>query len=452
MRIKLSLPLSLFEICSILDTARPEEDATVDYITFDSRTAQSGDLFIALRGSKYNGADFSEEALAKKSYVIAEWGNNITMKVSDAKTALLQLTKYYKSKLPNLKHTVAITGSVGKTTTKEFAAALLSQKYIVHATAKNQNNFIGAAFTVFSAPAETEILILEIGMNHLGEISEISGTVNPDIAVITNIGNAHIGNLKSRSNIAKAKTEITDGMMNGTVLVPFDEPLLSGISKRMTVSLTDGQANFFLIPLAINETGSIFDFYSSKKIFLSKRLNVIGKHHLHCFAYALSVAVLLGMDDAELTSALKHIDSTLLRQKRIQIGLYDIFDDTYSSSPEAVIETMKMLTIYKSIRKSAVLGDMLELGDKSEEMHYKIGKCATECGFNRLYLYGKFSSYTAHGAESSGMNKNRIHINSDISAPEITVSQIKATYNGELMIIKGSHDLHMEKIITLLSE
>jgi len=446
MRIKLGMPITTSEIAFSTNGLLRTENKTVSYITTCSSEVFEGDLFVALAGVHLNGEDYIQEA-REKGGIILSTSKYADITVDDTYVALLSLAKDYKKRLPNLKYTVAITGSAGKTTTKNFLYFLLKNSYKTHATEENYNNRLGVALTLLSSPCDTEILITELGMNHEGEISELSEAVSPDIAVITNVGTAHIGNLGTRGQIAKEKLCVCCETVKHTV-VPLDEQLLSDATNKYTVSLDNPNANAFLIPFFYGKSGYIFDFYSKNTRLIARKLNIPGEHNLTCLAYALTVCSLIGIKDF---SNIEKISDMLLRQKRLFVGKYEIYDDTYSASPEATLAIMKLISELK-IKRSAVLGDMLELGQETEAMHFKIGCAAKEYGFERLFLFGVYSGYIRDGAKRCGFVEKNIFINDDITRPELTARQIKDNYNGELLLFKGSHAVRLERIYKFLEK
>ena len=197
------------------------------HITTDSREACEGDLFFSLTSDKSSAEEHVKEARNKGAISVSSLSKEADFLVFDCQKTLLKLAIYYKAQLKSLKATIAITGSVGKTTTKEFCASFLSASYKVHKTYMNYNNLLGVSLSILSAASDTEIFILELGMNNLGEIRKLSDAIEPDYAVITNIGTAHIGNLGSRKLIAQAKLEIASGMTDEKIIVPYEEQLLS---------------------------------------------------------------------------------------------------------------------------------------------------------------------------------------------------------------------------------
>ena len=247
MRIKLGIPLELSEVVEATRGRLNEKchKSKIKFLSTDTRELEPGDLFVALRGERYDGNDFIKYAKERGAITLGDdISADILTKFGNA--SLLFLASYFKNKLKRLKYTIAITGSVGKTTTKEFTKILLSTQYSVHSTPQNYNNLIGMPLTLLSAPADTEILILEMGMNRLGEISQMSKCAKPDIALITNIGTAHIGNLGSKENISKAKKEIFDGMTDGEKIIPYGEELLSNIENATYFSTVYEDADVFI--------------------------------------------------------------------------------------------------------------------------------------------------------------------------------------------------------------
>ena len=247
MRIKLTHPMSLQEIALATNghITSPYQNKIIHFLSTDSRETCKGDLFVALKGNRFDGENYITEIISKDAYHLSAGGMHNGIKTNDTSTALLLLAKHYKTKFNNLKATIGITGSVGKTTTKEFLKVILSKRYRVHATYKNMNNNVGVPLTVLSMPANTEVLVIEMGMNSPGEISRSSICISPNISIILNVGTSHIGNFGTREKIAKAKLEILDGMDNGTLIVPYGEPLLKS-ENALTFDKNNENADFYL--------------------------------------------------------------------------------------------------------------------------------------------------------------------------------------------------------------
>ena len=228
MRIKTEYPLYISSIAHILK-ANLKFNTKINAITTDSRECEKDDLFFALSGENFDGVDFIDEAKFKGAYTVSS-SKKSDFTVSNTESALLSVASAYKQ-IVNPKYTIAVTGSVGKTTVKDFVNSLLSEVMKTHKTEKNFNNIIGLSHTLLSAKKGTDALVCELGMNHRGEIDELSRAIHPDISIITNIGTAHIGNLGSQEEIAKAKLEIENGMHGGKTIIKDDEVLLSEIGR-----------------------------------------------------------------------------------------------------------------------------------------------------------------------------------------------------------------------------
>lgn len=451
MRIKLTIPLTLSEISELISGEIINENIYIEYISTDTRELYRGDLFIAIKGEYYDGADFLSEAEKIGAYTLSQ-NKSSTIFAENVDTAILKLISFYKSKLKNLRHTILITGSVGKTSAKEFLYKLCIKKYKTHATHKNYNNIYGVMHTVLSANADTEVLIIEIGMNKKGEIKPISLALWADIAIITNIGSAHIGKLGSREAIADAKLEICEGL-NPTALtfIPEDELLLQKAKNPFLVSFNPSHYTALIMPLSISKNGSYFDFYSGNTFIKNLYLKIPGEHILKTFSLALSVAVKLKIPENELRKAMEEINETDLRQKFIQTANFLIYDDSYSSSYEALIETTKMLLLYKK-SISLVLSDILELGKYTYEIHYKSGYELARLGIKQLFLTGNFAEYYRAGAIDGGMKKENIHINNIDDGYQSLKNEIYEHFNGEILLVKGSHKTNLHELIKLLKE
>ncbi|MBO7304253.1 MAG: UDP-N-acetylmuramoyl-tripeptide--D-alanyl-D-alanine ligase [Clostridia bacterium] len=451
MRIRLTLPLTLKEIANAIEAPLYSHDRTVNAITTNSNEVSDGDLFIALKGENFDGNAFVSEANRRGGIALTEIYDGYNLTVKSVTDAFLKIAAYYKSKLTRLEKTVAVTGSVGKTTTKNILKEMLASKYKVHATSENLNNIIGVCITVLTAPQDTEILVIEMGMNHFGELSELSRAIMPNIAVITNVGTAHVGNLGSREMIAKAKLEISDGMSDsGIMIIPYGESLLYTKNNSFTVSTTDKEAFCYLKVTDKSHLHTKFSaFIDGGKIF-EATLKLPGEHVAMAVAFSVAICLIVGIDRDFIKRAAEALDARCMRGKFIDIGNWRIFDDTYSSSPEAVISDFKLLSLHSS-KRSCVLGDMLELGAHTEELHKKIGAAAYEYGFRHIYAFGVYAPFIAAGATGAGMARERISVNTDPTAPHITAEQIKKHgVAEEIILVKASHALHAERIYDYL--
>lgn len=445
MRVDLQIPLALSELSVLLKAPINATNVKIKTVCTDTREAEAGDLFIALRGENDNGEKYVSDAKAKGCYVLAE-SNFADIRVTDTSEALLDIAHYYKSKLP-LKKTVAVTGSVGKSTTVKFLSKILGAKYKVHSPGGNFNNNIGLPLTILSTPKDTEVLIAELGMNHFGEIKRLSECVNPDIAIITSVGTAHIGNFGTRENIAKAKLEILCGMDNGQLILPKGEPLLKDIENAVYVSDDSSLSQFSLINSKDGlRLTSLYGNINSIPFFDTR------EHLIKDLGFALSVSLLLGMSEDEIIMGVRSINQADLRQRFITLRDLTIFDDSYNASLESVIADLKFISENYSI-SGAFLGDILELGDSSYAIHEKIGREAARLGIGNLYLYGKFASYTRRGAVDFGMDDRHIFMNEDINDPNTSAEQILHSHHpGEVILFKASHKLRLDRIADMIKE
>ncbi|MBQ8321046.1 MAG: UDP-N-acetylmuramoyl-tripeptide--D-alanyl-D-alanine ligase [Clostridia bacterium] len=443
MRIRLDIPLKLSEIKDAICAEGNITEDTVSHIVTDSRECFSGDLFIALCGRDDNGEHYVRDAALKGAYIITTQSIDDALTVSDTLLALLELAKYYKSKLKKLKYTVAITGSVGKTTTKEFLKIICDGKYKTHATRGNENNLLGVPLTILCADADTEILILEMGMNHIGEISLLSRCAAPDISVITNIGTAHIGILKSRDNIAKAKLEIKDGMKGGRLILPYGEELLYEQERAHYFSSKSKDADIYIIYKEGNVT--VFD----KDGYYTAPFKPTGEHNLECLC-----AAVLAAEDADISKDIIARQISLIscentRQTIIPLNKFYILADYYNASYESVRAALdQLLSLEGYTVKSALLGTVLELGDMSEEIHIKIGRYAAKKNLNNLYLYGEYAKSIREGAIDAGYPENKIFINENRDDPRRTALQISRNgTEGEIILFKASNAVRLGKVL-----
>ncbi len=449
MRIKLDIPLHIREIAHAIDAIKYDvktKEAIIDTICTDTRECIANDLFIALNGEADSGERYVDSAIDKGCFVISASSIPGLIQVPDTSIALLSLAKLYKSKL-NIVHTVAVTGSVGKSTTVKFISKILSQKYKVHSTFGNFNNHIGVPITILSAPSDTEVLVVELGMNHRNEISILSRYIEPTIGIITYIGTAHIGNLGSREEIINAKLEILDGMKDSPLLVPYYETVLCNHKHSLTIGCNSSLSHFALNSESDGSYTFISPYDSIESItFFDKR-----DHILSDLAFAISTAKILGLTGEEIKNGINSIKQTDLRQKFISLGTFTIFDDSYNASLESIIADFKHICNLHP--NGAFLGDILELGEESEFIHKEVGKVAARLKIESLYLFGKYAKFVADGAISEGMSPDRIFINTDTRNHDISINHILENHKPkETILFKASHKLRFDKIADAIKE
>ncbi len=465
MRIKLAFPLSLKKIAEYTKSDfLCENDRIAAYITTDTREIEDGDLFIALKGESFDGNDYICKAISAGACgalcerAPSDLKGACLLICEDTVKALGMLAREYLFSR-NVKK-IAVTGSVGKTTTKEFIFSVLSEKYKVHKTEGNYNNELGLPYTVLSMPSDTEILITEMGMCERGEIEYLSKIVKPDIAVITVIGSSHLEHLKSRENICAAKMEIVSGMTKeGCLIVNGDEPLLrsplySEYSPEF-VSLENENSDFCVRDIITREKSTEFDFiYNGKRYTMNS--SGIGRHTVLAAAYACLIGFKLGMTEKEIKRGLMNYQSEKMRQNIYKIGNITIIDDCYNASPEsmrAACDVLCELAKKKNARAVALLGDMKELGEDTRIMHESVGEYMAKSGLSLLFTYGLIAENYTTGAKRGGMDTDFIFTNPEVACPEKSgEALIKHLKDGDILLIKASRAMAAEKIINYLKE
>ena len=445
MRIQLDLAIDLAFIKEALSKQADHDDrkTVITHISTDTRELYRGDLFIALTGEKYDGECFLKDAKNLGAICIGKDTKYADIVVTDTKAALQTLAGAYLDVIAP-QTIVAITGSCGKTTTKNLTSDILRQKFKIHATNGNLNNEFGVAFTVLSMPRDTEVLIVECGMNHMGELLSISKLIRPTLSVITNIGSAHIGNFKSREKIAEAKKELLRFARTPVCLVPFNEPLLEDIKIPLTVGYCDKNAVFSLNVINENGNTTFFEICTPQFSINSLSCTLQKPHVLRCLPYAVAIAALLGLCESEVLEGIKN--SNILNENVIKIvaGLR-IIDDSYNSSPEAAELAVAYVKKYEN-NCSAVIGDMLELGDAAAKYHFRLGEKCAEAHIKRLILIGDHAEHVQAGAIFGGMSKKSISLFPKDVSPEKIAELLIKECSGDVILIKGSHKLALGKI------
>lgn len=454
------MKMQLAEIAKALNTTCVGDEQTViTSVAFDSRKITDGGLFVPLVGDR-DGHDFINSAINNgASATLWQTGhpnkpeNIAVLEVDDPLQAMQDLARYYLRKVnPTV---VGITGSNGKTTTKDMIAAVLSKRFNVHKTQANFNNEIGVPMTVLEMKPNTEILVLEMGMDRPGQLHHLSELTHPDVTVITMIGEAHIEFFGTRDKIADAKMEITDFLReDGEFIYNGDEPLL----RERAEKLSQAKATFgFEKDDTVYATGfksykhhATFTVNDSEQQF---SIPMIGKHNVSNAMAALSVGRHFGESDEEIAASLSNFTPTANRMEweKGDVG-EDIMSDIYNSNPtavRAVITSFGQIEVPEGNRRIAVLGDMLELGEKSAELHRNLEDCLDPQVINEVYLYGtemknlydaledKYDAEHLHYYDRDQMQRMIEDLKNDIKPHDIVV-------------LKGSHGMHLEKVVERL--
>ncbi len=437
----------------------PQGEIGISGVSIDSRSTKPGDMFIALKGENLDGHDFIEAAIEKGAVLVIsqkELSSCSTpyILVEDTLKALHGIAQYYRNKftIPF----VAVTGSSGKTTTKDMIASVLSQRFSVLKTEGNYNNAIGLPLTLFNLGHEHQAAVLEMGMNSLGEIKVLSDLVRQDIGVISNVGTAHIEMLGSRENILKAKLEIFSYFDEGsTAVINGDNDMLAGIGPAYYRIIRYGiNAGNDILAYEIEEKGEAGIDFTVDIEGVPSRFTVMlpGIHNVYNALSAIAVARLFGMGAEDIRKGLLSFKPSKLRMDIIQLGNgVKIINDAYNANPESMKAAIDVLQSLKSGGRSiCITGDMLELGDFSEEEHYAVGAYAAAMGVDIIAAAGRFSETVKRGAEASGMTRGNAY--AFPTKEEAASSLGEMVRPGDVVLIKGSRIMKMEYIVDFLRE
>ena len=430
------------------------EHLRVSRMQSDSRKVRSGDLFVALKGAKADGHDFAETAInhgavaALVSRPISEKLPSI--EVEDTLCAYGEIAAGYR-KLTGVK-VVGITGSVGKTTTKEMTASVLEAAYHTAKTEGNHNNNLGLPMTIMDMPENTEVAVLEMGMNHSGEMEYLSDIARPDLAIITNIGTMHIEHLGTREGILQAKLEIMRGMPeDGAGVFNGDEPLLWNIRaigkhKKYYYGIENHACDVTATDIVELDDGVRFVVHGFGQQF-ELFVPMLGRHAVYNALAATTVGLLLGVKPEQIQARFSSFHNTGMRQKIYVKNGVTIIEDCYNAGPESTEAALDVLAGIKTDgRRIAVLGDMLELGNRSAAEHYRIGRLAVGKA-DLLLTYGEHSVRTLTGAITGGMNpKNTDHFDTHEDMARMLKMRVS---EGDVVLFKGSRGMRMEKVLQL---
>ena len=430
------------------------EHLRVSRMQSDSRKVRSGDLFVALKGAKADGHDFAETAInhgavaALVSRPISEKLPSI--EVEDTLRAYGDIAAGYR-KLTGVK-VVGITGSVGKTTTKEMTASVLEAAYHTAKTEGNHNNNLGLPMTIMDMPENTEVAVLEMGMNHSSEMEYLSSIARPDLAIITNIGTMHIEHLGTREGILQAKLEIMRGMLDdGVGVFNGDEPLLWNIRaigkhKKYYYGIENHACDVTATDIVELDDGVRFVVHGFGQQF-ELFVPMLGRHAVYNALAATTVGLLLGVKPEQIQARFSSFHNTGMRQKIYVKNGVTIIEDCYNAGPESTEAALDVLAGIKTDgRRIAVLGDMLELGNRSAAEHYRIGRLAVGKA-DLLLTYGEHSVRTLTGAITGGMNpKNTDHFDTHEDMAQMLKMRVS---EGDVVLFKGSRGMRMEKVLQL---
>ncbi len=413
----------------------------------DTRLLQPGQLFVALRGAR-DGHDFIPAAMENGAAAVLcrrKMGDYPAIYVDDPRKALGDIAREELKRIGA--RVVAVTGSVGKSTTKEMVAAVLEESFRVSKTPANHNNDIGMPMAILAMPLDTEIAVLEMGMNHFGEIAYLSNIGHPDLAVIINIGTAHMEFLGSQEGIRKAKMEIVEGMSpKGLLLLNGDDFLLRNLDRQPQQRITYfGQSEDCDVrAMDVRQEGNLLRFRAEAgRLSIPVEMTLEGMHYVNDALAAIAVALKLMVPVQRISDGLAHFRNISGRQEIFQAGEYTIIKDCYNAGPESMEAALNVLG-NKPGRRIAVLGDMLELGDCTQAEHYKIGRIAAEKA-DLVFAYGPHAERVRDGTITGGMPEDR---GMAFQTQEELVKALRREVKpGDVLLFKASRSMHLERAL-----
>ncbi len=444
----------IFEV-ETAEIFNPDEFKPVSKVIIDSRKVKKKSMFVAIKGNRFDGHDFVREAVKNGAGAVVINRRKLSefedleipvVAVKNTLKAYGNIALLWRRKLKG--NVVSITGSNGKTTTKEILSVLLAERYRVTKTESNNNNQIGVPLTILSANEKTEVLVLEHGTNHFGEIEYTARIAEPDYSIITNIGDSHIKYLKNRNGVYKEKSallKITDAL-GGIVFINNDDPVLLKNKNKFKNAVTYGFDN------SSDVKGTVTDFTKEGKPEINiegfgKSISVIlpllGSSNAQNYLSAVAIALKLGLKKSEILNGTKKIKPVKGRLNLIQRKGFAVIDDTYNSNPQSVkeaLDVLKKMKVYKN--RVIILGDMLELGEKSVELHKKLKSQIKNAKPLIVLTLGKYMKYLAE--ELTNTKINSVHFKTRKSLRKFLE---KFDLNNTVILVKGSRGMRMEEFV-----
>lgn len=426
----------------------------------DTRTICKNDVYVGIKGETFDGNSFYEQALEKGASVCIldnldetnfdykKYQDKTVVLVEDS-VKCLQVLASYKRSMYDIP-VIAITGSVGKTSTKDMVASVLSKKYKVLKTEGNYNNHIGVPLTILKLK-DHDCLVVEMGMNHLGEISLLTNIAKPNVAIITNVGTAHIGILGSRENILKAKLEILEGLCEDKVVIINNDndmlhsakSKLDSVYKLITIGM-DTDSDYKASNVEINENDTIFNIDNAKI-----RLNISSTPFIYNSLVAFAVGKYYQIEEEKIIEAISNFELSKNRlSKLVSKNKVTIIDDTYNASYDSMKASIELLSRTSGNKKVALLGDMLELGSFSEEIHRNVGKVVVDNNIDILITVGTYSKYIDEEAIKLGFNKDNIY---HFKKESDTYKLLDEILNeNDVILLKASHGIGLTNVVNYL--
>lgn len=462
MRVALAPPLCEVAVlaealgASITPVGTPR--ARVRGIATHAGECQAGDLFLAMRGKRLAGTAFVAEALARGAGAILTdtafpppVGSYWLLSVADIGAALLHAAAYWRQRLGA--RVIAVAGSTGKTTVKEMIAALLLEKYTVCKSTENYNSGVGMPLSLLSM-SQCAYAVLELGINARGEMAALSRALSPDIAVLTNVGSAHVGHFRDGQELLAEKLSLAEGVSaSGWLVLPETLPVGKGLAPHVLRTGVGRGADVLAAGVRYGSFGTLATVSSAQLSVPELCWPVAGRAGLSCLLFAVAVGRLAAMDAAEIRAGVARAAAETPRMRRAMLGERILIDDTYNASPEAMLSALEGLAYTAAGRPmAAVLGDMGELGEKSRLYHETVGMLAAGADPCGLYFYGDFAEAYATGARRAGLPDERIRIFRKEEGRELAECLLTTLPRNAAVLFKASHSTALDRVVKMLEE
>lgn len=439
-----------------IENANIEE--LIQGVCIDSRKVVEGNLYIPIHGVNNNGHEYVAEAIQHGARAVL-WEMNeknppsevVVILVEDTTKALQQLSRAYRDQLQM--KVIGITGSNGKTSTKDIVASVLAKRYITQKTLGNLNNEIGVPLTLLNISEHAEVAVIEMGIENIGELSFLTHIVRPDIAIICNIGSAHLENLKTLENIAKAKLEVVEGLQKGSLFIyngdqdvlrnAVIEAQIPGYIKIRSFG-TKKRNDTVVKDIEQDETG--VQFTLGKEHY---HLDMLGKHQAMNAAAAYIVAKALGLTKAKIQEGFSNIEKTGLRNEVVRIDKCIVLNDAYKSNPQSALAALDTMEGFASSYKIAVLGDMFDLGPTSDMIHYSLGKDLANYTLQEVLTIGDMACYITQGAIH---NLEHTKIQHFQTTKDLFTYLMRYIRKDCMILIKGSRGMKLDELVNRLVE